>query len=352
MPQTNVLDESRNAARTAGLRYVNTDRHGILRKRSGRGFRYVTTRGAPVRDPAVLQRIRALAIPPAWSDVWICPDARGHIQAIGWDARGRKQYRYHARFRSARDAEKFAHMIEFATHLPRIRARVERDLRRADLSRARVQAAIVRLLDRVHARVGNEEYARTNRHFGLTTLCKHHARVSGAQVRFAYLGKGGAERRLELRDPRVATVVKHCRSFSARRLFVYENGHGYCPLRSNDVNAYLCEAAGCHITAKDFRTWTATVDTAIALMLLGPKENLAARKRCLLQAIAAAAEELGNTLAVCRSSYIHPVVLTSYMDGTLCEELQSCQALERRHRTAGLTLAEGAVLRFLRRQNH
>jgi DNA topoisomerase-1 len=345
-----LLEDPKIAARAAGLRYVTTDRSGIERRRIGRGFSYVAPRGRRVRDRSVLNRIRTLAVPPAWKDVWICPDPRGHIQAIGWDARGRKQYRYHERFRAARDAGKFLHIVDFAARLPVVRARIRSDLRKSGLSRERVLAGLVYVLDRVNPRVGNDEYARTNHHFGLTTLRKDHVRVVGKRVQFSYLGKGGAERELELDDARLARLVRECLELPGKRLFQIVNGGGKTRIiRSADVNAYLCEISDCHISAKDFRTWTATVTTAISLERFGACDSPTARKRALNEAIDAAAAMLGNTRAVCRRSYVHPFVTDAYVSGTLGRELGACRREERGRRTRGLSIDEATVARFLRR---
>lgn len=308
--------DTRNAAREAGLRYATDERPGISRRRTGRGFSYRNPDGSIVRDPATLARIRALAVPPAWSDVWICDDPRGHLQATGRDARGRKQHRYHADFRAHRDLAKFDRMVDFARALPRMRSRADRDLARRGLPREKVLAAVVRLLELTLIRVGNEEYARLNRSFGLTTLRDRHARVKGERLRFRFRGKGGRTHEVSLRDRRLASIVRRCQELPGQELFGYVDEAGVArDVRSEDVNAYLREISGDEVTAKDFRTWAGTVLAYRALQALQPGDTEHAARRNVVEAVRRTAEQLGNTPAVARRSYVHPGVLQAYLAG-------------------------------------
>jgi DNA topoisomerase-1 len=312
-----VTDPS-DIARSVGLRYVSDTRPGIRRRPMGKGFRYSAADGRPVRDPRVLRRIRALAIPPAWTDVWICPSGRGHIQATGRDARGRKQYRYHARWRAARDRGKFERLAAFGAVLPRIRHQVREDLRLRGLPRRKVLAVVVALLDATLIRVGNEEYARVNHSYGLTTMRDGHVGFDGDEVRFRFRGKSGKQHEVSVRDRRLARIVARCRDLPGQELFQYVDGHGrQHPVDSGDVNGYLREAAGLPITAKDFRTWAGTVLCACALCAAAPADTEARAKRAVARAIEATAGRLGNTPAVCRESYVHPAVVEAYVAGDL-----------------------------------
>jgi DNA topoisomerase-1 len=300
-----------------GLRHSSDDRPGISRRRSGRGFSYRDADGRTIRDPETLDRIRGIVIPPAWTDVWICPYADGHLQATGRDARGRKQYRYHPRFRARRDDAKFERLIAFAKALPAIRERVDEDLGRSGLPREKVIAAVVRLLELTLIRVGNDEYARLNRSFGLTTLRDRHARVDGTQVRFRFRGKSGRQHEVGLRDRRLASVVKRCRDLPGQELFQYVDADGAAQdVASEDVNAYLAEIAP-GVTAKDFRTWAGTVLAWRALSALGDGATDREKRRNVAAAIETTAENLGNTAAVARSAYVHPAVVDAYLDGRL-----------------------------------
>jgi DNA topoisomerase-1 len=322
---------------------------GITRRRRGRGFQYVAPDGKTITGRAERRRIESLAIPPAWTDVWICPSPNGHIQATGRDARGRKQYRYHPRWREVRDETKYHRMAAFGRALPRIRRRVDRDMRRRSLSRDRVVATVVRLLDSTTIRVGNDEYARENRSFGLTTLRDRHVDVRGDRITFRFRGKGGRVHDVELEDPRVARVIRRCEELPGQDLFQYVDEDGRpVDVTSDDVNDYLREAAGDEFTAKDFRTWTGTVLAAWTLEELGGGDG--APKRQLVSAIEKVAEELGNTPAVCRSCYVHPDVIDAHLDGSLRAGLgrQAGRVLTRdRHR---LSPQEAAVLAFLERR--
>ena len=308
--------DAREAARNAGLRYSSDVQPGIRRRRSGRGFTYMDPDGATVRDKEVVARIRALAIPPAWTDVWICRWPNGHIQATGRDARGRKQHRYHARWHEARDESKFDRMITFAGALPAIRERSDADLARPGLPREKVLAAVVRLLELTLIRVGNDEYARLNNSFGLTTLCDRHARIDGSHVRFRFRGKSGQPHEVGLRDRRLAALVRRCQELPGQELFQYVDEDGTVrDVASDDVNDYLREIAGVDFSAKDFRTWAGTVLAYRALRALQPAVSETGARRNVVAAIRETAGRLGNTPAVARKSYVHPAVLEAYMDG-------------------------------------
>ena len=307
--------ESIEDAEAAGLRYVNDDEAGITRRRAGRGWSYRAPDGSAVRDRATLARIRRLAIPPAWTDVWICRTEDGHIQATGRDARGRKQYRYHSRWRDHRDEGKFSRVLEFAGALDRIRARVDEDLARPGLPREKVLAAMIRLLEMTLIRVGNDEYARLNRSFGLSTLRDRHARIDGAAVTFRFRGKAGIVHQVGLRDRRLATIVKRCRDLPGQELFQYVDAEGVVrDVRSDDVNAYIREASGGPFTAKDFRTWAGTVLAFRALRTMDRPTGVTAAKRSVVAAVKETAERLGNSPSVARSAYVHPAVLETYLD--------------------------------------
>ena len=258
--------EPDKAARAAALKYVSDETPGIRRKKSGTGFAYVGPAGKPVRDEATLRRIKSLAIPPAWTEVWICPDSAGHLQATGFDARGRKQYRYHPRFREVREQTKYNKMLAFGQALPKIRKRIERDLKRSGLARERVLAAVVKLLETTLIRVGNDEYAKSNNSFGLTTLQDKHARIKGSKIRFEFKGKSGIDHDIDLADPRLAKIVKQCQDLPGQELFQYlDDASQVRDITSTDVNQYIREIAGEEFTAKDFRTWAGTVLAAMAL---------------------------------------------------------------------------------------
>ena len=340
------------AAKSAHLRYVTNEGPGIRRERDGEKFRYVTPDGSPVDDTATLARIRSIALPPAYTDVWICPDARGHLQATGRDARGRKQYRYHPRWQATRDATKYDRMIHFGDALPRIRARVEADLGQRGLPRTKVLAAVVRLLEKTRIRVGNEEYARTNGSFGLTTLRNDHVDVDGNTLHFHFKGKSGVRHRVDLRDARLARIISRCQELPEQSLFEFEGDDGnYHRVSSGDVNDYLRETAGAEFTAKDFRTWAGTVLCALHLAGEPVGDNKTATTRTIVQAVKCVSERLGNTPSVCRKCYIHPVVLEAFSDGTLPRDL-SLPPGKNSYLTdtpsGQLSAAETAVLMFLR----
>lgn len=304
--------------REIGLRYSADDEPGIRRIKRGRGFQYLDEQGSPVADETMLARIKSLAIPPAWTEVWICRSVNGHLQATGRDARGRKQYRYHPKWRSHREETKFSRMAEFGRVLPRIRARVEADLHRHNLPREKVLAAVTALLERTLIRVGNDEYARVNNSFGLTTLRDRHVTAGSTSVRFSFRGKSGQQQRITLQDRRLARIVKRCQDLPGQRLFQYEDSEGnQHRVGSTEVNDYLREIAGDDYTAKDFRTWAGTTIAAGVLRHFPVPDGDAAAKRDMLAAIDTVAEALGNTRAVARGSYIHPRVFEAFLDGSL-----------------------------------
>jgi DNA topoisomerase I len=301
----------------AGLRHSSDTQPGITRRRAGRGFSYRDPEGRAIRDDETLDRIRSIVIPPAWTDVWICPWPNGYLQATGRDARGRKQYRYHTRYRRRRDDAKFSRLIAFAKVLPSIRERVDQDLARPGLPREKVLAAVVRLLELTLIRVGNDEYARLNRSFGLTTLQDRHAIVEGTSVTFRFRGKSGQQHEVGLRDRRLAAVVRRCRDLPGQELFQYVDESGERrDVASDDVNAYLAEIAP-GVTAKDFRTWAGTVLAYRALRSLGKGATDREKQRNVTAAIRDTAENLGNTAAVARQAYVHPAVVDAYLDGKI-----------------------------------
>jgi DNA topoisomerase-1 len=335
-------------ARSAGLRYTTDRRPGIRRVRSGRSFRYITPEGKVLRSRA-LRRIRGLVIPPAWTNVWICPDERGHLQATGRDARGRKQYRYHPRWREVRDETKYHRLIGFAQTLPTIRRRTEADLRRPGLSREKVLATVVRLLEKTLIRVGNDEYARENRSYGLTTMRDGHVEVTGARVRFSFRGKSGVEHEIDLNDRRLAQIVRKCRDIPGYDLFqYYDEKDEPHPIGSGDVNAYLKEITGEDYTSKDFRTWAGTVLAAQMLQELDTFHSESQAKKNIVRAVESVAAKLGNTKAVCRKCYIHPAILDSYIDGSMLKTV--AQRARRAARNGSLSAAEAAVLGLLQRR--
>jgi DNA topoisomerase-1 len=348
-PQAEPPLDPKTAARAARLRYVSDKKPGITRHRSGTTFSYRDPDGKPVRDEETLKRIKSLAIPPAWEEVWICPYENGHIQAVGRDGRRRKQYRYHPRWREVRDEAKYGKMLLFGQLLPRIRTRVATDLALPGLSREKVLAAIVRLLETTLIRVGNEEYAKQNKSFGLTTLRDRHARVNGSRILFRFQGKSGIKHEIDLTDRRLARIVKKSQDLPGQELFQYLDENGEVrDVRSEDVNEYLREIAGEEITAKDFRTWAATNLAAIALQELEAVDSKAKMKRNVTKAIEAVAKMLGNTPAICRKCYVHPAVVDGYLDGTLAEALKRRAEAELRDNIAGMKPEEVAVLAFLR----
>jgi DNA topoisomerase-1 len=345
-----LVGDAAEAAKMSGLRYVTDQIPGFHRKRSGTTFRYFDQNGKPIRDKNELTRIKALAVPPAWSDVWISPSAHSHLQATGRDARRRKQYRYHKRWREVRDQTKYDRMLVMGEKLPVLRAKVAQDLALPELSRAKIIATVVKLLETTFIRVGNEEYARENRSFGLTTLRNNHVKVRGDKIYFRFRGKSGVGHELEVENPRLARIVKRCQDLPGQQLFEYvdESGETHS-VESSDVNEYLREATGVDFTAKDFRTWAGTVLAARALSEVEPSTSKSQAKRIVAQAIDRVAEKLGNTRSVCQKCYIHPAIVSAYSDGSLTHAFA-----RRAHRNGngagGLSINEKAVVALLHRQ--
>jgi DNA topoisomerase I len=312
-------------------------------------FRYYSPQGRRITRVEEVGRIRALVIPPAWEDVWICPDPRGHLQATGRDARGRKQYRYHPKWRQVRDETKYERLIGFAQALTRIRQRTTRDMRRSGMPREKVLATVVRLLEKTLIRVGNDEYAKQNRSFGLTTLRDGHVDVRAGKVRFTFRGKSGVEHEVDLEDRRLARIVKACRDIPGYDLFQYIDEHGArCTVGSSDVNAYLKEITGEDYTSKDFRTWAGTVLAAQMLREIGSAASQAQSKKNLVSAVESVAKKLGNTKAVCRKSYIHPAIFDAYVDGSMTKVV--LQRAKRARAAHDLSVEETAVLSLLQRR--
>lgn len=343
----NVVDP-RDAAETAGLRYVSDEEPGIRRRKAGKGFTYVGTDGKKIADEATLARIRSLAIPPAYTDVWICPRADGHIQATGRDAKGRKQYRYHPAFREIRESTKFEHMIEFAKALPAIRKTIDDHMSQRGLPREKVLATVVHLLENTLIRVGNSDYAKQNKSYGLTTLRDPHVKVDGTELRFQFKGKSGKTWRLSVRDRRIAKIVKACQDLPGQDLFQYLDEEGQQQsVTSADVNAYLKEITGRDITAKDFRTWAGTVLAAMALAEFEEFDSEAKAKKNIREAIERVSSRLGNTPTICRKCYVHPEVFSCYLEGSLLLEIKEEVEAELRDNLAGLKPEEAAVLSLL-----
>jgi DNA topoisomerase-1 len=339
-------------AKAAKLRYVSDRGPGIRREPADDGFVYYDRNGARITDEEELARFRKLAIPPAYQDVWICPYANGHLQATGRDARGRKQYRYHARWREIRDDGKYGKMLLFGKVLPTIRARVEHDLARKGLPRPKVLAAIVRLLESTLIRVGNEEYARTNNSFGLTTLRSRHVRIEGeSRICFDFRGKSGTEHHIDLRNRKLAAIVRRCQALPGQELFQYLDDDGQPhTVGSDEVNEYLREITNEEITAKDFRTWAATNLAALALQRLELFDSQAKARKNVVQAVESVAKMLGNTPAICRKCYIHPAIFDGYIDGSLLDALKQRTEEKLADPGHGLAADEAAVIAFLSRQ--
>ena len=310
------------SAKIAGLRYVTPDGPGIVRKKSGKGFSFIGVDGKPVTDEEELQRFRSLVIPPAWTKVWICPLKNGHLQAVGRDARGRKQYRYHPAYRAVRDATKFVRMAAFGEALPGIRKRVQEDLALPGLPKNKVLATVVKLLETTCIRVGNEEYAKENESYGLTTMRDQHVEITGRKMHFRFRGKSGLDHDIELTDPKLAKIVQQCQDIPGEELFQYYSEDGStAKIYSEDVNEYLREITGQGFTAKDFRTWVGTGQAALHLEAMGPAESDTEAKKKVLEAIKSVAKKLGNKPSTCRKYYVHPVVLDSYANGTLVKSM-------------------------------
>jgi DNA topoisomerase-1 len=343
-----AASEEALAAAEAGLVYVSDAGPGITRKAINGRFAYYDSKGELIRDDAVLRRVRALAVPPAYSDVWICPKANGHIQATGRDAKGRKQYRYHPRWTEVRDHNKYEHMVAFARGLPRLRARLRADMRRTGLPREKVLATIVYLLENTLIRVGNEDYAQANKSFGLTTLRNRHVAVDGGALRFRFKGKSGKAWNVTLRDRRVAKVIRACQDLPGQHLFEYLDGDGQVrTVDSSEVNAYLREASGQDVTAKDFRTWHGTVLAALALSEFEGFDSQAHAKKQVKAAIERVASRLGNTPTICRKCYVHPEIFKTYLDGALVSEIKGEIETELRDELETLRPEEAAVLALL-----
>ena len=343
-----IVTEPEAAAEEAGLRYVSDEQPGYTRKHKGDGFEYFDTEGKPIKDEQRILRINRLAIPPAYKDVWICPTPNGHIQATGRDDRGRKQYRYHERWREVRDENKYERIIVFGQALPKIRRRLNKDLALPGLPRNKVLATVVQLLERTFIRVGNEEYARENKSFGLTTMRNRHVDVDGSKMRFSFRGKSGVNHEVDVDDRRVAKIVKKLQDLPGQELFQYVDKEGEKhSVTSEDVNDYLREITGQDFTAKDFRTWAGTVLGAMALQAQDAFENKTQAKKNVKDAISAVAKILGNTPAVCRKCYVHPAVLETYLDGDLIEGLKQQTEKTLSESLPDLRADEAAMLSFL-----
>jgi DNA topoisomerase I len=344
-----AVADAEDAAAFAGLRYVSDIRPGFRRRKSGKNFRYLRPDGSRLSDIAAVKRICSLAIPPAWTDVWICPFADGHMQATGRDARGRKQYRYHVRFREVRDSTKYEHVLAFARILPSIRATVREHMTLPGLPREKVVATVVYLLDKTLIRVGNDDYAKQNKSYGLTTLKNRHVEVDGSDVRFQFVGKSGKRWTTKIRDRRVAKIIGACQELPGQELLQYRGEDGLIEdVTSSDVNSYLHEITGQDVTAKDFRTWAGTVLAALALKEIEGFDSEAQAKKNVRAAIEKVAERLGNTPAICRKCYVHPEVLETYFDGTLVDEITARLETIPCDRIVGLEPEEAAILTMLR----
>jgi len=341
----NLSIDPADSAEAAGLLYVTDTAPGITRRKSGSGFRYLDAGGKPVRDAATLARIRSLAIPPAYADVWICPSPRGHIQATGRDARGRKQYRYHPKWRDVRDETKFGRMLAFSDALPTIRKRIEADMALPGLPREKVLATVVRLLECTRIRVGNDEYTRANRSFGLTTLRDQHVEINGSTLRFEFRGKSGKKHTVGLTDRRLARIVRQCQAIPGAELFQYLDDDGQRQtIGSGDVNGYIREITGQEFTAKDFRTWAGTMLAAEALAAMDAGDSEKERKSAIVQAVDQVAGHLNNTRAICRKYYVHPLIFESFLAGTLAGQLEAGGKPP-----TGLTAHEAAVISLLKK---
>jgi DNA topoisomerase-1 len=343
--------EPTEAAKSAGLRYVTDSMRGITREPDGAAFRYVDADGATVEDEATLARIKSLVIPPAWTDVWICRLANGHLQATGRDARKRKQYRYHPRWRSVRDEVKYERMLNFGKALPQIRVAVDAALKLPGLPREKVLATIVELLEVTMMRIGNEEYARTNKSFGLTTLRSRHVNVDGKAVEFRFRGKSGVFHAIKLQDRRLARIIARIRDLPGQELFQYIDDDGEPrTVDSADVNDYLRTVTGEDYTAKDFRTWSGTVLAALALQEFEKFDSEAQAKKNIVRAIESVAEKLGNTPTICRKCYVHPAIIDAYLDGTIVEALRERATRELVDDLHNLSPEEAAVLALLQQR--
>jgi DNA topoisomerase I len=343
-----LLRDGMRAARAANLEYARLDAPGYGRKKRGSGFSYHDERGRPIRSAQVIARIRKLAIPPAWTDVWICPSPLGHVQATGRDAKGRKQYRYHERFRALRDGAKYHHILRFGRKLPELRRTLARDLRRPGLEQSKVLSAVIELMQRTCMRVGNDRYAEQNGSYGLTTLRDRHAKIRGSAVEFRFKGKSGKLHHVRLDDARLARIVRRCRDAPGQRLFQYAGSDGkFHAITSGDVNDYLRLVTGEPFSAKDFRTWAGTLLAVHALAASEPGSSLAATRRTIKRALEGVSAELGNTIAICRKSYVHPAVIDQYTSGELATSFRRATRSARRRPVRGLRQPESVALRWL-----
>jgi DNA topoisomerase I len=346
--ESGTVVDPREAAESAGLVYVSDEEPGIRRRKAGKGFSYLKPGGGTVKDPATLKRIRALAIPPAYTDVWVCAKPNGHIQATGRDAKGRKQYRYHPRFREIRESTKYEHMLEFAKGLPAIREKVAEHMALQGLPREKVLATVVNLLETTLIRVGNEDYAKQNKSYGLTTLRDRHVEVNGSELRFEFKGKSGKSWKLKVKDRRVAKIIRACQDLPGQDLFQYiDEGDQRQSVTSADVNAYLREITGRDVTAKDFRTWSGTVLAAWALKEFETFDSEAKAKKNIRAAIEKVAARLGNTPTICRKCYVHPELISCYVEGSLLLEVKEEVEAGLRDDLPGLRPEEAVVLSLL-----
>lgn len=347
--RSDIHREPELAAEAASLRYVHDGEPGLKRLKRGKGFRYVDADGRAVKDRATLDRVRMLAIPPAWTDVWICADDTGHVQAHGRDVKKRKQYRYHARWRSIRDEAKYDQIVSFAAVLPKLRAQIDADLSRPGLDKDKVIASVLRLMERTCVRIGNDCYAKENGSFGLTTLRDRHATIRGGELSLAFKGKSGKHHRIVLKDAQLAKLVKQCRDVPGQRLFQWldETGQGHA-ISSTDVNAYLRAATGTDYSAKMLRTWHATALAAEKLAERGHSATTSASKRAVVACLEHVAGVLGNTPAICRKSYVHPAVLGEYVEGTFARRMATSLTRAKRRKAPWMTTAELAMVDFLR----
>jgi DNA topoisomerase I len=341
--------EHEEAAIRAGLVYVTDGLPGITRKRAGKGWSFYRPSGKLISDSKERKRILSLVIPPAWTDVWVCPDRKGHIQVTARDVKGRKQYRYHPDYRDARDQSKFKRIFEFSEVLPRMRGRAEKDLKAPENSRRQILATAVTLLDKTLIRVGNEDYAKVNQHYGLTTLRRKHVEVDGSELRFSFQGKSGVQHALSVKDKRIAKIIQRQQDLPGHELFKYldEKGKRHT-VTSDDVNEYLQEISGAHVTAKDFRTWGGTMMAGVALRFVGPAKTQRQATTNINKAIDAVSELLGNTRTVCKKYYVHPALIEAYMDGKVASEPEDIPKKKtQRSNTPALRRDEVAVLQFL-----
>jgi DNA topoisomerase I len=333
--------DPKRSAEAVGLVYVRDDKPGITRVKKGEKFRYKSPSGNLISDEAALRRIRSLVIPPAWKDVWICPSPHGHIQAVGRDAKGRKQYRYHSAYRHIRDQTKFGRMLAFGAALEKIREQVEQHLDLPDLSRNKVLAVIVTVLESTCMRIGNDEYKNQNDSFGLTTLQDRHVRVDRSQIHFKFRGKSGQAQDIKLSDRRLAKIVKKCRDIPGYELFQYYDDAGnICDVTSSDVNEYIREITGEDFTAKDFRTWGGTGLAALALEEIGAAATEGDAKKNIVEAIKQVSQKLGNRPATCRKYYVHPAILDAYTDGSLFDALKTCSGERRQEACVNKVVGE------------